>query len=93
MKGVPCDLNQGSRMSALIVDKGWLSGTSGSFVQLNSITGLRVAPSGSAGAGFDVDALVQGNWVTIASFPDEKTATERCTAVLKELKNLFRYGS
>ena len=80
-------------MSALIVDKGWLSGTAGSFIQLNAITGLRVAPSGSASAGFDVDALVQGNWVTVASFPEEKTATERAVAVLKELKNLFRYGS
>ena len=80
-------------MSALIVDKGWLSGTAGSFVQLNSITGLRVAPSGSASAGFDVDALVQGNWVTVATFPDEKTAAERAAAVLRELKNLFRYGS
>ena len=92
-RAYPAAFNQGSRMSALIVDKGWLSGTSGSFVQLNSITGLRVAPSGSASAGFDVDALVQGNWVTVANFPDEKTATERATAVLRELKNLFRYGS
>jgi hypothetical protein len=80
-------------MSELIVDKGWLSGTAGSFIQLNSITGLRVAPAGSASSGFDVDALVQGNWVTVANFPDAKTATERATAVLRELKNLFRYGS
>jgi hypothetical protein len=80
-------------MSALIVDKGWLGGTTGSFIQLNSITGLRVAPSGSASAGFDVDALVQGNWVTVANCPDQKSAAEHCTAVLKELKNLFRYGS
>ena len=43
--GVPCGVNQGSRMSELIVDKGWLSGTAGSFIQLNSITGLRIAPS------------------------------------------------
>jgi len=80
-------------MSELIVDKGWLNGTVGSFVQLNSITSLRVAPSQRAGAGFDVDALVQGSWVTIANFPEEKTALERTTAVLKELKSLFRYGN
>ncbi len=80
-------------MSALIIDKGWLNGTTGSFVQLNSITGLRVGPASGAGAGFDVDALVQGNWVTIANFADEKTAGVRADAVLKELKNLFRYGN
>ena len=80
-------------MSALTIDKGWLNGTVGSFVQLNSITGLRVGPSARATAGFDVDALVQGNWVTIANFPDEKTAASRAEAVLKELKNLFRYGN
>ena len=80
-------------MTALVCDKGWLNGTTGSFIQLNSITGLRVAPSTPAAAGFNVDALVQGNWVTVATFPDEKTALERVTAVLRELKNLFRYGS
>lgn len=80
-------------MSALIIDKGWLNGTVGSYVQLNSITGLRVCPSSRAGGGFDVDALVQGNWVTIANFADEKTAAGRADSVLKELKNLFRYGN
>jgi hypothetical protein len=78
-------------MSELIVDKGWLTGAGRSFIQLNSITGLRVNPS-TATAGFDVDALVQGNWVTVANFADEKMALDRVTAVLKELKNLFRYG-
>lgn len=78
-------------MTTLIVDKGWLNGIGGSFVLLNAITGLRVAPS--AGPRFDVDALVQGNWVTVGSFPDEKAAIERATALLKELKNLFRYGN
>jgi hypothetical protein len=78
-------------MSALIIDKGWLNGTVGSFVQLNAITGLRIARS--AGAGFDVDALVQGNWVTVANFAEEKTAAQRAEAILKELKNLFRYGN
>lgn len=78
-------------MTTLIVDKGWLNGISGSFVLLNAITGLRVAPSRASG--FDVDALVQGNWVTVGTFPEEQTAVERATALLKELKNLFRYGN
>ena len=80
-------------MGALVVDKGWLTGTAGAYVQLNSITGLRVCSCQKATDGYDVDALVQGNWVTIATFPDEKLATERIGAVLKELKNLFRYGN
>ena len=79
-------------MSELIVAKGWLTGAGRSFIQLNSITGLRVTPATAASAGFDVDALVQGNWVTVANFADEKMALDRVTAVLKELKNLFRYG-
>lgn len=78
-------------MTTLTVDKGWLSGTAGSYVLLNAITGLRVAPSRTSG--FDVDALVQGNWVTVGSFPEEKSAVERAAALLKELKNLFRYGN
>lgn len=78
-------------MTTLIVDKGWLNGISGSFVLLNAITGLRVAPARTSG--FDVDALVQGNWVTVGTFPEETTAVERASALLKELKNLFRYGN
>ena len=40
-----------------------------------------------------VDALVQGNWIAIAHFADEKAAGTYAEAVLKELKNLFRYGT
>lgn len=80
-------------ISGMVLDKGWLSGAAGAFIQLNAITGLRVAPGGSTSAGFDVDALVQGQWVTIGSFPEEALATQRATDVLRELKNLFRYGN
>lgn len=79
--------------AALVVDKGWLNGAAGAFVQVNSITGLRIWPCQPMAAGFNVDALVEGNWVTIANFADEKSATDRVGAVLKELKNLFRYGN
>jgi hypothetical protein len=80
-------------MTALVIDKGWLSGDAGGFVQMNSITSLRVCSCQPASGGFNVDALVQGNWVTIANFDQEKSATERVGAVLKELKHLFRYGT
>jgi hypothetical protein len=80
-------------IDGLVLDKGWLSGAAGAYVQLNAITGLRFAPGGSASAGFDVDALVQGQWVTIGTFPDEKLAAQRAADVLRELKNLFRYGN
>ena len=80
-------------MSALNIDKGWLNGVGGAFVQLNAITALRIAPSSTPAAGFNVDALVQGNWIAIAHFADEKSAAARAEAVLKELKNLFRYGT
>jgi hypothetical protein len=79
----------------MTIDKGWLSGTAGAYVLLNAITGLRIlarSPSGADAAGFDVDALVQGNWVTIATFDAEKPALDRLADVLKEMKNLFRYG-
>jgi hypothetical protein len=83
-------------MATLVLDKGWLSGSAGAFVQLNAIVGLRMAARAAAtgqAAGFNVDALVQGNWVTIATFDDEADASRRLADVLKELKNLFRYGS
>jgi hypothetical protein len=80
-------------MSALVVDKGWLSGAAGAFVQVNSITGLRVCACQPLTAGFNVDALVEGNWVTIANFDQQKSAIDRAGAVLKELKGLYRYGN
>jgi hypothetical protein len=80
-------------MTALVVDKGWLSGAAGAFVQVNSITGLRVCSCQPVAGGFNVDALVGGNWVTIANFAEEKSAADRVGAVLKELKNLHRYGN
>lgn len=83
-------------MAALTIDKGWLSGTAGAYVQLNSIVGLRIfgrAAEGATIAGYNVDALVEGNWVTVATFDDEKSALDRLAGVLKELKNLFRYGN
>lgn len=83
-------------MSTVTIDKGWLTGAAGAYVLLNSITALRIVPRTAAAgtaAGFNVDALVQGNWVTIATFDDEKSALERLGSVLKEMKNLFRYGN
>ncbi len=80
-------------MTAMVIDKGWLSCGAGAFVQMNSITGLRVRPSQPGSAGFNAEALVEGNWVPIANFGDEKLATERVDSVLKELKHLFRYGN
>ena len=80
-------------MTALVIDKGWLTCAEGAFVQMNCITGLRVRPSQPATAGFDAEALVEGNWIPIANFNEEKSATERVDAVLKELKHLFRYGN
>jgi len=83
-------------MSTMTIDKGWLTGTAGAYVLLNSITALRIVPRAAAAtvaAGFNVDALVQGNWVTIATFDEEKPALERLAHVLKEMKNLFRYGN
>lgn len=80
-------------MSALNIDKGWLNGIGGSFVQLNAITALRVGPLPTPASGFNVDALVQGNWIAIAHVADEKAAASHAEAVLKELKNLFRYGT
>lgn len=80
-------------MTALSIDKGWLSGTAGSFVLLNSIRALRVGRSKLSAEGFDVDALVQGQWISIATFPDERLANERIGSVLKELKHLFKYGT
>lgn len=80
-------------MNALVVDKGWLSGAAGAFVQVNSITGLRVSPCQPLTAGFNVDALVEGNWVTIANFNEQKLAMERVSGVLNELKTLYRYGN
>jgi len=80
-------------MNALVVDKGWLSGAAGAFVQVNSITGLRVCACQPLTAGFNVDVLVEGNWVTIANFDEQKSAMDRVASVLDELKNLYRYGS
>jgi hypothetical protein len=80
-------------MTALAIDKGWLNCAAGAFVQMNSITGLRVRSSRPAAAGFDAEALVEGNWITIANFNEEKSATDRVGAVLQELKHLFRYGN
>ena len=80
-------------MSALVVDKGWLSGAAGAFVQVNSITGLRVCPAQPLSAGFNVDALVEGNWVTVANFDAQNSAMDRVTGVLNELKGLYRYGN
>ena len=80
-------------MSSLSIDKGWLAGSAGSFVQLNCIMALRVERSQRSDAGFDVDALVHGHWISLATFPDERTANERVGLVLKELKLLFRYGT
>ena len=80
-------------MDALVVDKGWLSGAAGAFVQVNSITGLRVAACQPLTAGFNVDALVEGNWVTIANFDEQKLAMDRVSSVLSELKTLYRYGN
>jgi hypothetical protein len=82
-------------MAAMVLDKGWLTGSAGAFVQLASIRAVRVfARAGGAtqNAGFNVDALVQGNWVTLATMDDERSATARLDEVLRELKNLFRYG-
>lgn len=78
--------------AALVVDKGWLSGAAGAFVQVNSITGLRVCACQPLTAGFNVDALVEGNWVTIANFVKQESAMDRVGTVLDELKNLYRYG-
>jgi hypothetical protein len=80
--------------AAMKLDKGWLTGSAGAFVQLASIRAVRVfaRAMGPEGAGFNVDALVQGNWVTIAKMDDERSATDRLDEVLRELKNLFRYG-
>jgi hypothetical protein len=80
-------------MSTLSIDKGWLSGPAGSYVLLNSIRALRVARSQIAADGFDVDALVEGQWISIAAFPDERSAHDRIASLLKELKHLFKYGS
>lgn len=83
-------------MAALTIDKGWLSGTAGAYVQLNSIVGLRIfgrPAEGGSIAGYNVDALVEGNWVTVGTFDDETSALDRLAGVLKELKNLFRYGN
>jgi hypothetical protein len=80
-------------MSAVRIDKGWLSGAAGSFVQLNSVTALRVERSRMPEEGYDVDALVEGQWITIAIFREEGAAHERVDAILKELKHLFRYGN
>jgi hypothetical protein len=44
-------------------------------------------------AGFNVDALVEGNWVTIANFDGQKSAMDRAGTVLTELKGLYRYGN
>ena len=80
-------------MGTVTIDKGWLSAEAGSFVQLNCVTALRVERSGAQGQSFDVDALVEGQWVTIAVFQEEGAAHERLGAILKELKHLFRYGN
>lgn len=80
-------------MAAFELDKGWLAGAAGAYVLLNSITALRVANAPAPATGFNVDALVQGNWVTIATFDTREEATSRLTAVLKEMKHLFRYNS
>ena len=80
-------------MSTLSIDKGWLSGPAGSFVLLNSIRALRVSKSERAAEGFDVDALVEGQWISIATFADERSANERIGSLLKELKHLFKYTS
>jgi hypothetical protein len=80
-------------MAAFELDKGWLAGAAGAYVLLNSITALRVAASTAPNVGFDVDALVQGNWVTIATFDTREDATTRLKEVLKEMKHLFRYNS
>lgn len=80
-------------MSALVIDKGWLSGAAGAYVQVNSITGLRVCPCQPITAGFNVDALVEGTWVTIANFDGQQSAMDRVGAVLSELKHLYRYGN
>lgn len=82
-------------VAAIKLDKGWLAGSAGAFVQLASIRAVRVfarAVEPTLGAGFNVDALVQGNWVTLATMDDERSATDRLNEVLLELKNLFRYG-
>jgi hypothetical protein len=82
-------------IAAMSLDKGWLTGSAGAFVQLASIRAVRVAARAaqpSHDAGFNVDALVQGNWVTLATMDDERSATVRLDEVLRELKNLFRYG-
>lgn len=82
-------------MVAMSLDKGWLAGSAGAFVQLASIRALRVAAravQATQCAGFSVDALVQGNWVTVAAMDDERSATARLDEILRELKNLFRYG-
>lgn len=80
--------------AAMKLDKGWLTGSAGAFVQLASIRAVRVFARAAApeDAGFNVDALVQGNWVTIAKMDDERSATNRVDEVLRELKNLFRYS-
>jgi hypothetical protein len=81
--------------AAIKLDKGWLAGSAGAFVQLASIRAVRVfarAVEPTLSAGFNVDALVQGNWVTLATMDDERSATDRLNEVLLELKNLFRYG-
>ena len=80
-------------MSTVTIDKGWLEATAGSFVQLNLVAALRVERSRVQTESFDVDALVQGQWITIAMFPEKGAAQERLSAVLKELKHLFRYGN
>jgi hypothetical protein len=81
--------------AAMKLDKGWLTGSAGAFVQLASIRAVRVfarAVETPPGSGFNVDALVQGNWVTLATMDDERSAIDRLDEVLRELKNLFRYG-
>ena len=80
-------------MTPLVIEKGWLSGAAGAFVQVNSITGLRVCASQPLTAGFNVEALVEGTWVTIANFNEQKLAMDRVAAVLGELKHLYRYGT
>lgn len=40
-----------------------------------------------------MDALVEGNWVTIANFNEQKLAMDRVSGVLNELKTLYRYGN
>ena len=91
--GLRSALEKGNIMSALVIDKGWLSAAAGTFLLLNSVTGLRVRSCQPATGGFNAEALIAGNWITIANFVEEKSATERVSAVLKEMKHMFRYGA